>query len=134
MTAKYQQTHVTGEQWLRAKRIVIDNPLDGVPIARFAEEVIVNIAGGEQFRRDVGVLEVPAGEEMLDEVIPLVDPETGEPTGESLTYAEAQVVLHSAYLHFADKRDNPPEPDEVEEEALPESGPEPEEEGEPTDG
>ena len=127
MSAKYQQTHVTGEQWLRAKRIVIDNPLDGLPTARFVEERVVNIAGGGQFRRDAGVLEVPATQESATQVIPLVNPETGEPTGESLTYLEAQVVLHSAYLHFADLRDNPPAEEVDDTEAV-------EDEEAPTDG
>lgn len=111
MSTEYQHTHVTGESWLRAKRIVIDNPLGELPSAKFVEERIVNIAGGDQFRRDAGVLEAPATPDAMEEVIPLVNPATGELTGESVTYGQAQAVLHSAYLHFADLRDNPPEPD-----------------------
>ena len=66
MRTNYQYTAVTGESWLRAKRIVIDNPLNGLPVAKFVEERVVNIAGGEQYFRDQGVLEVPATGEQMD--------------------------------------------------------------------
>ncbi len=56
MSDNYQYTAVTGESWLRSKRIVIDNPLNALPVAKFVEEKVVNIAGGEQYFRDQGVL------------------------------------------------------------------------------
>jgi hypothetical protein len=123
MSTDYQYTAVTGESWLRAKRIVIDNPLNGLPIAKFVEERVVNIAGGEQYFRDQGTLEVPATEEQMGTEIPILDPTTGEPTGQVVTYGEAYNLLKSAYIHFAQLRDNPPEPEPVEEEPLPEEEP-----------
>lgn len=124
MNTNYQYTAVTGESWLRAKRIVLENPLNGIPVAKFVEERVVNIAEGEQYFRDQGVLEVLATEEQMVNEVPLLDPETGEPTGQVVTYGEVYALLKSAYLHFAYLRDNPPEPEPVEEE----------EEGEPDDG
>jgi len=115
MSTDYQYTAVTGESWLRAKRIVIDNPLNGLPLAKFVEERVVNIAGGEQYFRDQGTLEVPATEDQMGQEIPILDPVTGEPTGQVVTYGEAYNLLKSAYIHFADLRDNPPEPEPVEE-------------------
>ena len=115
MSSEYQYTAVTGGSWLRAKRVVVENPLGGVPVAKFVEERVVNIAGGDQFQRDVGTLEVPVTPESLQTEIPLVDPTTNEPVGKAITYAEAQAMIHSIYLHFADLRDNPPEPPPTEE-------------------
>ena len=125
MNINYQYSTVTGESWLRAKRIVIDNPLNGVPAVKFVEERVVNIAGGEQYFRDQGVLELTATEANMGNEIPLLDPETGESTGQVVTYSEAYTMLLSAYIHFADLRDNPPEPEPVEE-PLPEEPPAPE--------
>lgn len=115
MRTNYQYTTVTGESWLRAKRIVIDNPLNVIPSIKFVEERVVNIEGGEQYFRDQGVLEVVATESNMANEIPLLDPETGESTGQVVTYGEAYNLLKSAYIHFADLRDNPPEPEPVEE-------------------
>lgn len=125
MRTNYQYTAVTGESWLRAKRIVIENPLNGIPTAKFVEERVVNIAEGEQYFRDQGVLEVTTSEANITNEIPLLDPETGEPTGQVVTYGEVYALLFSAYIHFADLRDNPPEPEPVEE-PLPEEPPAPE--------
>lgn len=115
MNTNYQYTAVTGESWLRAKRIVIDNSLNDVPTVKFVEERVVNIEGGEQYFRDQGVLELAATEANMTNEIPLLDPETGESTGQVVTYGEAYNLLKSAYIHFADLRDNPPEPEPVEE-------------------
>lgn len=125
MSTNYQYTAVTGESWLRAKRIVIDNPLNGIPVAKFVEERVVNLAGGEQYFRDQGVLEGQLTVGQMGHEIPLLDPETGEPTGQVVTYGEAYIMLFSAYIHFADLRDNPPEAEPVEE-PLPEEPPAPE--------
>lgn len=126
MSTKYQNTAVTGESWLRAKRIVIDNPLNGIPSVKFVEERVVNLEGGEQYFRDQGVLERQFTEGQMGHEIPLLDPETGEPTGQAVTYGEAYNLLFSTYIHFADLRDNPPEPELVEE-PEPEEPPAPEE-------
>lgn len=125
MNINYQYSAVTGESWLRAKRIVIDNPLNGIPSVKFVEERVVNIAGGEQYFRDQGVLELTATEASMTKEIPLLDPETGESTGQVVTYGEAYIMLFSAYIHFADLRDNPPEAEPVEE-PLSEEPPAPE--------
>lgn len=121
-TIDYQYTAVTGESWLRAKRIVIDNPLEGLPVAKFVEERVVNIAGGEKYFSDQGVLEAAATEENMQREIPLLDPVTGVPTGEVVTYKHAYDILRSAYIHFANLRDNPPEQSEAPATEPPEGG------------
>ncbi|WP_289100942.1 hypothetical protein [uncultured Marinobacter sp.] len=109
MSVDYKYTAVTGESWVRTKRIVIDNGLNELPVLKFVEERIVNIAGGEQYSRDIGTLEIPATESWMDHEIPILDPVTVEPTGGSITFGEAYNIVKSAYLHFANLRDNPPE-------------------------
>lgn len=110
--ANYRETGVRGESWVRAKRIVIDNPLEGIPNVKFIEEKVINLTD-ERYFKTIGSMEAPASEDIMHEEIPLIDPVTSLPTEKSITYGEAYNVLKSAYLHFAELRDNPPEPDIV---------------------
>jgi hypothetical protein len=38
-------------------------------------------------------------------LFPLVNPETGEPLGQTMTHAQLYVALHSLYMHLAQERD-----------------------------
>lgn len=105
----YKLSNVTGESWVRAKRIVIENPLNGRVVAKFVEEKVVNVDQGEQFFKDMGVLEIDPAPTTMAETIPVLDPTTGEKTGETVTYGELYTLLKSAYIHFALRRDVPPE-------------------------
>lgn len=102
----YHHSNVTGETWMRAKRVVIENPLNESSTTKFVEERVVNIDQGEQYFKDVGLLEINATI-AVDEKIPVIDFETGSLTGEEVTYSELHSFLKSAYIHFAHKRDNP---------------------------
>lgn len=113
----YRQTSVTGESWVRATRIVIENPRKGVPAATFIEEQVVNV-GDDEVARPVGNVSEPfivSGEEAnLMESFDLLHPETGEVVG-SATYLDIHVMLHSLYYHVAAKRDAGPAPASPEE-------------------
>ena len=98
----YKETSVAGHSWQRCTQVVIDNRRGAVPTVRFDEENVVALEGAAEVRTPVGGLTVefdPARE------IPLRDPQTGEPTGAVMTYAEAYAVLYSAYLEAALERD-----------------------------
>ena len=102
---KYRQKTMTSEKWLRARRIVIDNRLGELPVAKFVEEKVTRTGDGEEYFKDDGYIEVPATMNMMEETIQILDPETGEPTGHEISYAEIQNIMASAYIHFAMKRD-----------------------------
>lgn len=100
--ANYIESTVTGHAWRRCNQIVIDNRRGGTPAVRFDEETVVALDGTAEVRAPAGVLTIdfhPSRE------IPLRDPQTGEPTGAVMTYADAYAVLYSAYLDAALERD-----------------------------
>lgn len=108
----YNQKTSTNNQWQRASRIVIENPLpnDGLPGIAFMEEIVVQLEDGSFAKRPVGVVGealINAGEfSNISEVVQLLDPVTGEPIeGATITYGQIQSVIYSIYLHVARKRD-----------------------------
>lgn len=108
MAGEYKYTPVTGESWLRAKRIVIDNNLDQWPTLKFVEESVMNnISDGNLYKRDEGVLVVQSSVETMTEIIPILDPTTGVDTGTTVSFGEAYAILKSAYIYYAKKRDTP---------------------------
>ena len=98
----YREQPVAGKSWRRAKQIVIKNHLGGTPLVQFYEEDVVQ-AGEHRVGTDIGPVTTafdPSG------VIPLVNPQTGVLTGQSVSHAEVYVILHSLYLQVAQARDN----------------------------
>jgi hypothetical protein len=97
----YNATTTTVERWQRCYRIVIENARSEVPRMDCLEEV-VTVTDGHEVREMVpgcAVVFDPAG------VVPLRDPVTGDPTGETVTQAQMYAVLYSAYRYAADQRD-----------------------------
>jgi hypothetical protein len=104
---EYKQTDVTGAAWQRCHQIVIDNPLNATPLIRFDEQRIVTAAGAAS-TTPLGSLTAPfdpAAE------IPLIDPQMGEPTGETVTHGALYAALYSAYMQQALARDAAATPD-----------------------
>jgi len=100
--ADYQETTLTGQAWQRCRQIVIDNRRGAVPTVRFDEERVVALDDGSETATLLGTLTRdydPA------RAIPLYDPATGEPIGETTTYGAVYQVLYSAYLDAALARD-----------------------------
>ncbi len=102
--ADYKETTTSGTKWQRARQIIIDNPRNESPSIMFVEEEVLNL-GNEEIRRDVGNLkETLAPENVLTE-IPLRNPLTNELNGQTATYWDLQVLLHSAYFYLGGSRD-----------------------------
>lgn len=111
--ANYNETEVAGSNWQRCHQVVIDNRLGITPSIRFDEERVTALANGEAVRQPMGSLAVPSEP---GGTVEMRDPETGEPTGETITHAEIYAILYSAYLGTALARDaaaNPPEQETV---------------------
>lgn len=104
----YNETDLTGKAWQRCHEFSIANTRGTLPVVQFYEERVIALEDGAEIRQGLGPLTVafdPARE------IALRNPETGEPTGATMTYADAYAVLYSAYLDAAVERDaNQPAP------------------------
>jgi len=103
MSSLYKPSEVAGVEYTRAHQIVIDNRApDQPPTITFFEERVLNAANGERRRFPQGQLRVgydPAAE------IPLLNPQTGEDTGATLSLPEIYAAVYSIYMHAAKARD-----------------------------
>lgn len=108
--SNYKQSTVTGDSWVRATRVVIENGIGGTPAVSFIEEQVINLPG-EVITRSAGNIAEPFTVENAAEAFDLLHPETGAVIG-SATYQDVYVMLHSLYMHVATKRDaaNQPAP------------------------
>lgn len=108
----YKQSAVSGVSWVRCKAVTVTNPLDPVvdpilgtsrgPTAYFQEEKVVNV-DGSNILTDVGSCQK---EFQIEAEIPLLDPNTGLPTGKSVTHGELYTILFSLYMQTAVERDS----------------------------
>lgn len=104
--ANYKESNVSGVEYQRCHQLKIFNPLIGAKAAEFYEEKILTInntfvvTGSDSCRKVFN----PA------EVINLLDPATGNPTGETVTHQKLYEILYSLYLQTALERDNPTPP------------------------
>lgn len=107
--ADYQETVAEGKMWKRCHQVIIDNPLDGEKPVRFFEEHVVTL-GGQVVHAPAGYCWTTFGP---DELVPVLDLETLEPTGEVVSHARLYQLLLSAYLKTARQRDTGTEPVEL---------------------
>lgn len=101
--SNYKQSAVTGESWVRAVRVVLENPLGGGAAATFIEETVVSTPAGNIMQAAGNVVE-PFTVDNAAEAFDVLNPETGEVVG-SATYQDVYALLHSLYYHVAAKRD-----------------------------
>lgn len=110
----YKETNLTGTSWTRCKSITITNPLANdptpgpavqqppKPIALFNEETVTQLSNNSVSKQDTGYCST---EFNPISTIPLIDTETGAPTGETITHAELYRILFSLYMQTATSRD-----------------------------
>jgi hypothetical protein len=98
----YKQSEVVGQQWRRCNSIQISNPYNGQATLVFGEEEIISLPGADIQRPMVPLSAVfdPTKE------IPLVNPNTGELTGESISEMDVYIILFSKYMALAKERDD----------------------------
>lgn len=100
----YKETSVTGSSYQRCNRVQIVNNLDrGTPTVIFGEELIVNV-GSDVLHQSVNS-ECSAVFDPLAGAIPLLDLQTGEPTGAVATHMDLYQILYSLYIQTALARD-----------------------------
>jgi hypothetical protein len=95
MSYKHNLQPMTGESFVRCNQIVVDNRLNKTLAITFSQETIV---GGP----DGAVLHIPMSPVPMAfdpaATIPIINPETGEDTGQTATQAEVYALIYSAYL------------------------------------
>lgn len=100
----YRET-ANNTSWQRCGTVHIYNPLEGTKTCRFDEETVVQ----------VGSRVVCAPESYItkdfdpEAVIPLLDPATGAPTGQTTTHGQLYLILYSLYIQTALERDAVPQ-------------------------
>lgn len=100
--SNYKESSVAGTSWVRCSTVIIQNDLGETPTVVFTEQRVINLDGAQQIVQPMGSVRLgfdPATP------LPLVDPATNLPTGETVTHAQAYQILHSAYIQAAMARD-----------------------------
>lgn len=95
MSYKLQQKTIAGESYIRCHQIVIDNRLNRPPVIQYHQERVITGPGGMISKLPMGPTPQdfdPAAE------VPIIDPETGEATGQAITQGELMVYMYSAYI------------------------------------
>lgn len=111
MTTFYKQEQVSGTAYRRCRAINIYNPLTGVPTVNFDEENALVMSSGKAVPLPNDLSSAPMSMSFgvsvndLTKAIPILDPQTLQPTGQQMTYGEIHAVLLSAYIAEATARD-----------------------------
>lgn len=108
--SRYKETTLTGESYVRANQITVQNPLNQNPFIIFTEEQVINLPDGEEIKRPISnvseTLNLYDGESNINESIQLVNPITFEEIqGATMTYEQIMTALFSLYYHVSAKRD-----------------------------
>jgi hypothetical protein len=106
--AQYQEQTGQGQVWQRCYSIMVDNPLGGPATITFNEEKVM-VIGEEVVKNPLTMCRKKFNSPMT---FPLRNPQTGEPTGQTMTHLEVYKILHSLYIHTAMQRDGTIPPDE----------------------
>ena len=101
--ANYKEQSEAGQSWQRAHHVAISNKFGELPVVTFAEETAALLSGAGFFSKQLGGLTKTISN--FGESFPLVNPVTGTPTGQTMTYFEMQQAIYSAYIYEAANRD-----------------------------
>ena len=102
----YKESQISGDSWVRAKRVILENPLGGAPSATFIEEQVISTAGGD--------VKLPVEGPVLTDS--MTDPTTTfnllNPADDSvigtMNYGELYIAVYSLHRHLAAIRDAAP--------------------------
>lgn len=90
--------------YLRTNKIVLNNPLNGVPDINIYEEKVLDISG-DVTTKPVAILSKAFTASNALTEFPLLHPETLEPTGDMVKYSDVYAIIASLYLAMARERD-----------------------------
>lgn len=95
MSYRLNQTPVSGEAFMRCSQIIIDNHIGRAPVVTFHREQVVGLSDGEVIRRPMSPRAVSFDPSAI---IPILDPDTGEPTGQNATHSEVYALIYSVFI------------------------------------
>lgn len=99
----YKESTITGTSYTRANTVTIHNPLNAIPSIHITEESVVQVG-------DKSILLPVASGHLYGPFNPsnqiaLLNPNTLEPTGQTMTEQEVYIALFSKYIAMAQARD-----------------------------
>lgn len=100
----YKESAIQGSTWTRCRAVTIVNPHPSTgqtQMAYFQEEKAISF-DSTVLLADRGSCGVAFDAQAS---VPMLDPQTGEPTGQTFTHAELYKMLFSLYMEAAKKRD-----------------------------
>lgn len=99
----YKASNVDGHEYHRFSRVVVDVPLDATPQIICVEQSVLRLSNGmAPVIRDVGNLNFPFD---IEACFPLLNPATGEPTGQTISGHEVYAAIWSVVMAKAKERD-----------------------------
>lgn len=99
--SKYKEETATGSTWIRCKGVMIQNHLTSPPVCYFDESRVTEVNGNTS-EQSIGSI---TKQFSPSEEIVLLNPETGDPTGETVTQGHLYQILYSLYMNAAGERD-----------------------------
>ena len=109
--ANYKQTDVTGSSWVRCNSINIRNYYGISPIIEFSEEEIFELGDtriSKPYTRTASLMPILHIQYDPTATVNIYNPDTLEPTGQTITHADLYGMLFSAYIDSAKKIDAVP--------------------------
>lgn len=100
--ADYKESTISGSEYTRCIAVNISNSLGNVPQIQFIEESVTTI-GTRVVHEPQGFMQIAFNPAT---VVPLVNPDTLELTGESTTMGNLYLGVFSAYIATARARDS----------------------------
>ena len=100
----YKESILSGSAWVRANRVILDNPYGQIASIRFEEEQIFATSDGDSISKPYGACQEFMTPESASTEFDITHPVTGDVLGKS-TYQEVYVLMSSLYVHLAKKRD-----------------------------
>jgi len=101
MPGEYSESTVSGNAYIRARKVIIDYALDQIPVATFIRERVMTL-GGETIK--TSVVNVSSTYNPTAEIA-LRDPDTGELTNETMTHAQMFKALYSLFYQLSMEAD-----------------------------
>ena len=95
MSFKLNQQPVAGESYVRCPQVVIDNRLGRTPVVTFHREQVIGITGSTVQRYPLPPRPLPFDPAAS---VPVIHPETGEPTGATITQGELYALVFSVFI------------------------------------
>ena len=103
--ANYNEVTESGDitKWNRARQIVCDNPIEGAPGITVYEHEATRLPDGSVIEKSLGNLSYAMADPTVE--IPLIDPDTFEPTETTMTAGQIWLAMASVYIWLAKQRD-----------------------------